>query len=123
MRQFFVEGKGISNKHMKKFSSTLTNEDIPAPISWDSHVTDSTVSPFSDKLMMFHTTTLIAVGIGNYGTAAGTCQRMDLNATYTRLSAEIALFAEDGANLMIKHAFLEEPPKAIDHNALIKKKK
>lgn len=123
VRQFFVEGKGISNKHVKKFSSTLTNEDIPAPMSWDSHVTDSTVSPFSDKLMMFHTTTLIAVGIGNYGTAAGTCQRMDLNATYTRLSAEIALFAEDGANIMIKHAFLEEPPKAIDHKALFKKKK
>ncbi|WP_436371586.1 DUF3231 family protein [Cytobacillus sp. BC1816] len=123
IRHFFVEGKGISNKHIKKFGSILTNEDIPAPISWDSHVTDSTVSPFSDKLMMFHTTTLIAVGIGNYGTAAGTCQRMDLSATYTRLSAEIALYAEDGANIMIKHAYLEEPPKATDHKALFKKKK
>ena len=30
---------------------------------------------------------------------------MDLSATYTRLSAEIALYAEDGANLMIKHGW------------------
>jgi hypothetical protein len=123
VKQFLVEGRGISNKHLKKFSSTLTDEDLPAAMSWDSHVMDSTVAPFSDKLMMFHTTTLIAVGIGNYGTAAGTCQRMDLSATYTRLSAEIALYAEDGANLMIKHAWLEEPPKAVDHKALVKKKK
>ncbi|WP_339148691.1 MULTISPECIES: DUF3231 family protein [unclassified Sutcliffiella] len=122
-KQFFLEGKGISNKHLNKFSTILTNEDIPAPMSWDSYVMDSTVAPFSDKLMMFHTTTLIAVGIGNYGTAAGTCHRMDLSATYTRLSAEIALYAEDGANILIKHAWLEEPPMAADHNALIKKRK
>lgn len=36
---------------------------------------------------------MIAVGIGNYGTAAGTSERMDLSELYTRLSAEIALFA------------------------------
>ncbi|MBL5767878.1 DUF3231 family protein [Heyndrickxia sporothermodurans] len=121
VKQFFMEEKGISNKHINKFSSTLINGDLPAPMSWDAHVLDSTVAPFSDKLMMFHTTTLIAAGIGNYGTAAGTCERMDLNALYTRLSAEIALYAEDGANLMIKHAWLEEPPKAADHKALVKK--
>lgn len=92
-------------------------------MSWDAHILDSTVAPFSDKLMMFHTTTLIAAGIGNYGTAAGTCERMDLNALYTRLSAEIALYAEDGANLMIKYALLEEPPKAADHQALVNKNK
>ncbi|MCM3571401.1 DUF3231 family protein [Neobacillus mesonae] len=123
VKQFFTEGKNIANKHIKKFSSTLTNGDIPAPMSWDSHVLDSTVAPFSDKLMMFHTTGMIAVGIGNYGAAAGTCERMDLSALYTRLSAEIALFAEDGANIMIKHGWLEEPPQADDRQALVNQPK
>ncbi|MEK5522065.1 hypothetical protein B5V89_19320 [Heyndrickxia sporothermodurans] len=123
VKQFFLEGKGISNKHIKKFSSILANGDLPTSMPWNSYVSDSTVAPFSDKLMMFHTITLIAAGIANYGTAAGSCARMDLSALYTRLSAEIALYAEDGANLMIKHAFLEEPPKAADHKALANKPK
>ncbi|WP_066067077.1 DUF3231 family protein [Neobacillus soli] len=123
VKQFFLEGKGISTKHVKKFSSILISEDIPAPMGWDALVMDSTVAPFSDKLMMFHTTYLIAVGIGSYGTAAGTCQRMDLNATYTRLAAEIALFAEDGANILIKNGWLEEPPKSVDRQALVKQPK
>ena len=123
VKQFFLEGKGIANKHIKKFSSLLNNEDIPAPMGSDALVMDSTTAPFSDKLMMFHTTYLIALGIGNYGAAAGTCQRMDLSATYVRLAAEIALYAEDGANIMIKHAWLEEPPKLVDRQELIKQQK
>ncbi len=123
VKQFFLEGKEIANKHIKKFSSILNNEDIPTPMGWDSLVSDGMAAPFSDKLMMFHTTYLIALGIGNYGAAAGTCQRMDLNATFVRLAAEIALFAEDGANIMIKHAWLEEPPLSTDRKALAKKPK
>ncbi|MEH7275827.1 DUF3231 family protein [Neobacillus vireti] len=123
VKQFFLDGKEIANKHIKKFSSILSNEDITAPMGWEALVLDSTTAPFSDKLMMFHTTYLIALGIGNYGVAAGTSQRMDLSATYVRLAAQIALYAEDGANIMIKHAWLEEPPKLIDRQALVKQQK
>jgi hypothetical protein len=123
VKQFFMRGKEIAKKHMKKFSSILINEDISTPMSWDEHVTDSTIAPFSDKLMMFQTTYLNAVGIGNYGAAAGTCQRIDLSTTFARLSAEIALFAEDGANILIKHGWLEEPPKSIDRQAIANQKK
>jgi hypothetical protein len=118
VKQFLIRGKEIANKHMKKFSSILMDEDLPAPMRWDAYVTDSTVAPFSDKLMMFQTTYMITVGIGNYGMAAGTCQRLDLSATFTRLAAEIALFAEDGANILIKHGWLEEPPKSVDRKKL-----
>ncbi|MCQ6281280.1 DUF3231 family protein [Bacillus sp. EB600] len=118
VKQFFIRGKEIAKKHMEKFSSILINEDIPAPMSWDAHVTDNIVAPFSDKLMMFQTTYMNAVGIGNYGMAAGTCQRMDLSTTFSRLAAEIALFAEDGANILIKYGWLEEPPKSVDRQVL-----
>lgn len=117
-KQFFLRGKEIAKKHMEKFSLILTEEDIPAPMNWDAHVTDSTVAPFSDKLMMFQTVYMNAVGIGNYGIAAGTCQRMDLSATFTRFSAEIGLLLEDGSNLLIKNGWFEEPPKSVDRQAL-----
>ena len=92
-------------------------------MSWDEHITDSTIAPFSDKLMMFQTTYMIALGIGNYGIAAGSCQRTDLSVTFVRLAGEIALFAEDGANILIKHGWMEEPPMAADRQALINQPK
>ncbi|MFC0469553.1 DUF3231 family protein [Halalkalibacter kiskunsagensis] len=76
--QYFLKGKKISQKHIDLFSSVLKKEDLPAPMSWDTAVTDSTYSPFSDKLMMFHTTAMIAAGIGNYGTAMAASPRRDI---------------------------------------------
>ena len=32
---------------------------------------------------------------------------------------EIALYAEDGANIMIKHGWMEEPPQADNRDKLI----
>ncbi|MEW9674142.1 DUF3231 family protein [Ammoniphilus sp. 3BR4] len=55
VKDYFQRGKRISSKQMEIFSSILIEDDLPAPMSWDSHVTASTVSSFSEKLMMFHT--------------------------------------------------------------------
>ena len=84
-------------------------------------MTDCTVAPFSDKLMLFQTTYMNMVGIGNYGMAIGTCQRIDLGAIFSKLAAEIALFAEDGAKLLIKNGWLEEPPKAVNREKLMER--
>ena len=40
-----------------------------------------------------------------------------------KCSAEIALYAEDGANLLIHHGWFEEPPQATDRHALADKPK
>jgi hypothetical protein len=73
--------------------------------------------------MMVHVTALIASGIGYYGAATGTSSRRDLGAHFTRLSAEIALYAEDGANIMIENGWLEKPPHAMDRRNLAEMKK
>ena len=49
---FFFEGKELSTKLIYELSGLLTDEGIPIPSSSDSFVTDSTVSPFSEKLML-----------------------------------------------------------------------
>jgi hypothetical protein len=121
-RDYFKRGKEIANKHMKIFTSILTEEDIPVPRNWDDDVLDSTEAPFSDKLMMLHISLLSATGMGNYGGAMATSTRRDLATHFSRLLVEIGQFAEDGANLLIKHGWMEQPPQSIDKNALIKKK-
>ncbi|MBB6450728.1 hypothetical protein HNR44_002718 [Geomicrobium halophilum] len=120
VKKFFVRGKEIAHKHMEIFHSLLVEEDLPSPKSWEDQITDSTVSPFSDKLMTFHTTTLIDSGIGNYGLATAASPRRDLGADYGRLMLEVAQMAKDGANLMIDNGWLEQPPPSPDREELEK---
>lgn len=103
------------------FSKRLIDDDLPAPMMSDSHVTDSTVAPFSNKLMMFHNTALIAIGIMVYGLAMSNSPRHDLGVMYARLISEISLYGEDGANLMIQNGWLEEPPQAANRQQLVKR--
>ncbi|MBD1382830.1 DUF3231 family protein [Metabacillus arenae] len=116
--QFMVRGRDIAFKHTEIFGSVLEENYLSAPMTWDTEVTDSKGAPFSDKMMMFMTTALIGLGIGFYGTSMATSTRRDLSAHYVRLSAEIAKYAEDGANIMIKNGWLEEPPLSEDRDKL-----
>jgi len=120
VKEYFKRGKQIAQKHMDIFSEFLKKEDLPAPMTWDTAVTDSTNQVFSDKLMMFHVSSMIAAGIGNYGASMSGSPRRDLGVKYASLIPEIALYAEDGANIMIKNEWLEEPPQTDKRNQLIK---
>lgn len=118
VREFFVRGQDITQKHIEVFSLLLKKDDLSAPATWDSEATDSTIAPFSDKLMMQQIVSLIALSMANYGAGLGASTRVDVAADYGRLMAEIAQFGEDGAQLMIKHGWLEQPPQAADRKEL-----
>lgn len=101
------------------FGSLLNEESLPVPMTWDSEVTDNTSFVFSDRLIMFETTSLTASSIGYYGLALGGSMRRDISTHYTRLLAEIMKYAEDGANIMIDNGWLEEPPMAPNRDELV----
>jgi hypothetical protein len=122
VKQFFLKGLEIGNKHIKLFRSKLEESKLPAPMGWDSEITSSTEFTFSDKLMMFFTSGLINLSIGYYGTAISQSPRADISAMYNRLSLEIQLYAEDGANIMIKNEWMEQPPMALDRDELVRRK-
>ncbi len=71
---------------------------------------------------MFHMALLTSAGLGNYSTAAASSQRNDLMLNYERLSLEIALYAKDGADIMIQNVWLEQPPGTLDKEQLTKTK-
>jgi hypothetical protein len=122
VKQFFLKGLEIGNKHIKLFRAKLEESKLPAPMSWDSEVTNSTSYTFSDKLMNFLTSGLVSLSIGYYGTAVSQSPRADISVMYNRLSVEIQLYSEDGANIMIKNKWMEQPPMASDRDELIRKK-
>ncbi|HEU5140584.1 MAG TPA: DUF3231 family protein [Bacillales bacterium] len=121
--KYFVQGQAIAEKHVEIFGSELRKDNLNVPMTWAMEVTDSTVPPFSDKLMMFHTTALIAIGMGYYGASMATAFRSDLIADYARLTAEIAKYSGEGAKLMIENGWMEEPPQVVDRKELVRQKK
>ncbi|WP_462413558.1 DUF3231 family protein [Neobacillus sp. Marseille-QA0830] len=123
VRQYINRGMEISNKHIATFEKIFREEKLNSPVSWQSYVTNSTESPFSDKMLMYQIQLSTQVAIGFYGTALSVTSRTDLAEKYLGLTAELIRFAEDGANLLIKNGWLEEPPKASDRRALTKGKK
>ena len=119
VRKYMLRGIDIAKKQVNVFSELLEGSDVPVPMGGDAMVTNSNeVSPFSDKLMMYHTTGMIVQGIGFYGFSISTNTRRDIAAAYTRLTGEILLYAEDGANMMIENEWLEEPPRMVDREEL-----
>ncbi|MEI3611063.1 DUF3231 family protein [Pseudogracilibacillus sp. SO30301A] len=121
VRRFFERGREISGKHLDIFSTILNDEYLPNSANvLTSEVTDSTEAPFSDKLMMTFITNLIASSIGGYGVSMSISPRRDLGVHYTRLIAEIAQYSDDGAEILIKNGWMEQPPMAADRKELAK---
>ncbi|MEH6996185.1 DUF3231 family protein [Neobacillus drentensis] len=116
--KFLLKGIDIGKKHVKLFGSKLEECNLPVPASLSAEVTTSTSYIFSDKLMMFFTTGLIALSIGYYGMAVAQSPRMDLVVMYNRLSLEIQMYSEDGSNILISNKWMEQPPMASDRGEI-----
>ncbi|GEL78131.1 DUF3231 family protein [Tenuibacillus multivorans] len=118
---FMNRGMQISQKHAQLFAKEIRQSNIDAPMGSNSYVTNATSRVFSDKLMMHFMSMLSSAGQGNYSTASTASMKYDLTLNYQRLSVEIALYAKDGVDIMIKNGWLEEPPQAPDRNTLSNK--
>jgi hypothetical protein len=123
VQKLMLQGKNISEKHVKIFTGVLLDNNTQSPVSSDVSITNSTAEVFSDKLIIFHQGLLTAAGSGNYATAAAASQRSDLVLNYERLSLEVSQYAKDIAYLMIENEWLEQPPGTMDKVRLAQQKK
>lgn len=96
----------------------LEEDNLHTPRTFESEVTDSTIPPFSDKLMLFLIATLLSSAIGYYGEAMAMSLRKDLATNYAKMITEIGILAEDGMNLLIEKEWMEQPPLATNHQGL-----
>jgi hypothetical protein len=118
IRQLFTKGSEIADKHIQIFGTSMKESGLPAPMSLDSDIMDTTISPFSDKLMLFHITMIMGMGLGYYAIGTTASTRTDLVVDYGRLAAEIELYVREAQKIMINNGWLEEPPLADDRKAL-----
>ncbi|MGD6967557.1 DUF3231 family protein [Rossellomorea vietnamensis] len=118
LRNFFREGSQLADKQIRELSTFLLREDLPSPRVLDDQVTDSTSSPFSDRLMLTHASMATGTGIMNYGSALSKILRHDIHTQFISLTAGIGKYANDGLNMMIDNGWLEEPPTAANRKKL-----
>lgn len=118
IRKFFNEGVNVADKHINILRSIIEKEGLSGPELIDYRITDSTESTFSDRLMLFHTTTIIAYILTAYGRGLSRTMRKDVAATFLRLMTEILTVAKDGADLLIKHGWLEKAPANVNRQEL-----
>lgn len=118
IQDYFIRGVELAKEHMKITSSFLDEVGLDVPRTLAQEVTDSTERVFSDKLMLFHVVTLDSIGFSTNGTTLSRVMRTDLSLSISRLMTEIALYSEDGLNIMIKNKWFERIPQAINRKEL-----
>ncbi|MEH7333215.1 DUF3231 family protein [Neobacillus drentensis] len=120
IHSYIKEGKAISEKQIRVFNDILMKEELLGNIPTAMEVTDATVSPFSDKLvvMLFHS--LNAIDITLLGHALSLSMRTDLALHYQKFMIEIMLYAEKGFNILVERGWAQQAPQAVDRKNLQK---
>lgn len=120
VKAYFAKGIKLCKEQIKTFEKLLLDSNVLFSANTRSTVTNSTVSPFSDKLMM-HCIFLLN-GFSLLGSSFGTffTLRNDINMINTILAKDIYLFGQEGIEIKIKHGWFEEPPQMEDRTQIIK---
>ncbi|MDQ0414753.1 DUF3231 family protein [Mesobacillus stamsii] len=118
VRKFLESGEKINKNHIEKISNKLNEENLPSPSTLDHLVTSSNIPAFSDKLMVAHKIDMFSMKIRKYAEGASLNGRRDIGALYARCLIDVSLFLEDGANILIEHGWMEQPPFTVNRNKL-----
>jgi len=116
---YISKGINMANKQTNVLNSILTNENIPISFPSDSYVTDSIVSPFSEKLMLSKIMIMCGEKTISLGMASADVMRSDLQSTFKKFTDEILKYNKEGMDIMINYGWLEQPPQAVRHENLV----
>lgn len=114
VREFMLKNVKLAGKDADSFDAILQQDDLSAPQRWDDEITDARVSPFSDKLMMFHVAFMVNAALSYYGAAMGSSLRSDIVLNYKQVFNRVMQAGALCYNIMAKHNWMEKQPEAID---------
>jgi hypothetical protein len=120
VQEYFVKGMNLSMDVETTLGEFLRQDYIEPPATHAGKATNSTVAPFSDKLMMYVTNLLGSFGLGSNTFGGAFSLRSDLPMTMARIALKILPFVKEGGEIMIKHGWMEAPPQVEDRKQLTK---
>ena len=110
VRELMVKAGKLSENVVTSLTEFMTGSDLPAPMGSETQVYSSSQAPFSDKLMMYEASVMIAAGVSDYASGMAASLRNDLKSHYTTLFSETAKLGKKAETLMIQNSWLEQPP-------------
>ncbi|WP_426452031.1 DUF3231 family protein [Paenibacillus sp. S-38] len=120
VKKFFLKGAELAKSIIKELQETLLQSGIQTPGPSGGNATRSTVSPFSDKMMMYCTSLFCSFSIGGNSVGTAFSLRNDLPAKIVIIMKDIFQYAHEGAKIMIRNGWMEEPPQMEQRKQLIK---
>lgn len=118
VRDFFQQGIKLSNTIINQLENVIKKNETNSPFTSSGTVTNSTIAPFSDKLMMAFVAGLNMISLENLGKGIAASMRNDLIMIYTELIGQVGKYASVGAKLAVNNGWVEKPPQTIDKRDL-----
>lgn len=122
VRKFLTDSEKTADQQIKTFTKIMQADNLPVPKSWETEVTTSTDSPFSDKLMLYHIGFLFQAAQNYHGAGLASSMRTDLVAAYEGTILKNLLVTKKWFDLMVQNNWLEQPPLAPNRNEIAQQK-
>jgi hypothetical protein len=107
IRKLFEWGRDMTATNVQHYMQMLHNENLPTPSFLDDLITDTTFSPFSDKLMLFHKMDMFCMKMRAFGNSKAVNSRHDVGFLYSKSFMEIGKFVQDAVIIMIENGWME----------------
>ncbi|MGX6445602.1 DUF3231 family protein [Neobacillus sp. K501] len=120
VRKFLTDSENTSDQQIKSFSKIMQADNLPVPKSWETEVTTSTASPFSDKLMLYHIGFLFQAAQNYHGAGLASAMRTDLVAAYEATILKNLMVTKKWFTIMVQNRWLEQPPLAPNRHEIAK---
>ncbi|PFO08319.1 hypothetical protein COJ85_03490 [Bacillus sp. AFS076308] len=120
IRKFLTKSEKTADQQIKVLTKLMQADNLPVPKSWETEVTTSTESPFSDKLMLYHTGFLFQAAQNYHGAGLASAMRTDLVTAYEGTILENLIITKKWFDLMVENKWLEQPPLAPNRQEIAK---
>jgi hypothetical protein len=108
----------LAEQQIETFNKILKDEEEIGNIPVSMEVTSSTVSPYSERLIMFLIALTSTTGFYLIASSLSVSMRPDLITKFSLFMPKIMLYANKGMKIMIKRGWMEQPPLAVDRKSL-----
>jgi hypothetical protein len=114
IKDYLLKGKKLAEKQIDTFTKVLKEDDHFAGFPTMMGVTNSTVSPFSDRLMMNFITATNEIAVSALGYSLAFSMRKDIAAHFSLFIADVMKYGSEGLKILIERGWMEKPPQPID---------
>ena len=119
VQKILSKGKQMIDKQIDGWTKLLQDEDLPLPMTWEHEITDSSESPFSDKLIMFNMLTMMRNSVTLEGISLPNCVRADIVTAFAGSIVKLQGYSKDILDLMVNSGWLEKIPQTTDRKEII----